>query len=613
MKKIFLCLFLTAIFGMYSCSDFLMVRPVGTLDEETFMSKDGVNQLMTSMYNALYGGEFAQSTTNWVWGDMMGGTANKGSAYGDQPAGTSIEIYSITSDNNYLNLKWVGVYNGVFKANTVVKTANKIKDQLVTSPGVSKDFYTEAIAQAYFLRGFWHFEAIKLFGAAVPYVGTEESAAAVNPLVSNVDASGNYIYIWDKVEADLQYAYENLPDVWPAAERGRANKWAAAALLAKVKMFRSSPYNGKNGTSANWTAVRSLLETIMADGKDGNGTKFKLADNYEQLFVASTSDWTGESVFDVQTAIAGTQTTTNAIAGGPHIGMSGALGTSGWGFFCPTYDMVNMHIVDANGLPYMDNSYRSMPVISKFNGSTVETDLSVYMDPRLDMSAGRFNTPFWDYAVPKTLDGWIREANNGGPYLNKKYLGKKADNGSLKVANSSGSTAKNYHAIRFADVMLWYAEALIETGDHQAAGQYINQVRTRAANWYLKAADPADMSATTSEWKFEDKVNGKTGADAAGNYRIGLYPESQFATKEGALAALRMERHIELGMEGHRWFDLARWGIASSELTKFISFEQQYQARYAPSVYLNDWIMMPIPQQQIVTMEGLLVQNSTWK
>jgi hypothetical protein len=351
----------------------------------------------------------------------------------------------------------------------------------------------------------------------------------------------------------------------------------------------------------------------MTEGKDGNGTKFRLADTYEALYVASTSDWTGESVFDIHTTISGTQVNSNALAGGPHIGMSGALGTSGWGFFCPTYDMVNMHIVDANGLPYSDGSYRNMPAISRFEGTTVNTDLAVYTDPRLDMSAGRFNTPYWDYAIPRLLEGWIREANNGGPYLNKKYIPKKADNGSLKVSNSSGSTAKNYHAIRYADLLLWYAETLIETGEHQTAGKYINQVRARAANWYLKAANPVDMSPTTSEWVFDDKVNGKTGANAAGNYRIGLWPDSQFATKESALTALRLERHLELAMEGHRWYDLARWGILSTEINSYLAFEMKFQSRYASSVYNKDWIVMPIPQQQIDTMDGVLVQNATWK
>ena len=612
MKKIFLSLFIIVVFGMYSCNDFLYVRPVGQVDEDALLTHEGITMVMTSMYSTFYSTGFNNATTNYCWGDVLGGSANKGSAFADQTAFTALEVYNFVTDNSYLSGKWSYCYNGVFKANVVNAMAEKMESELRAIPGEAKDFYTETLAQAAFMRGYWHFEVIRLYSAAVPYVGIEDYKTSVNPLVSNVDESGNYIYIWDKVVADLQFAYDNLPDVW-SSERGRPNKWAAAALLAKVKMYQSSPYNGQNGTSNKWAEVKSLIETIMANGKQNDGQKFRLADTYEDLFNAAVSDWTGESVFDVQYAISGTQTTTNTHAGSPNIAPPGALGNSGWGFLCPSHDFVNMHIVDANGLPFTDYSWRNLPVLSVITGTSVTTDLDVYVDPRLDQSVGRFHTPFLDYAIPVTTDGWVRETTNGGPYLNKKFIGKKSDAGTYRVANSAGSTSKNFHMIRYADVLLWYAETLIELGQHQEAREYVNQVRARAANWYLEAADPDDMSPTTSSYVFDDKINGTTGANAAGNYRIGLWPESQFATKEGALYALRLERHLELGIEGHRWYDLARWGIIGPELRGYLAFERNHLNRYASSTYLDNWVFIPLPITQILMMEGLLVQNAAWK
>ena len=613
MKKKFLSLIIITVLGMTSCSDFLSVRPVGSIDEDALLTQTGIEQVLTSMYASQYQQgvfSFSNSITNYCWGDVLAGSANKGSSFGDQAPFTSLETYVITAENTYFQSKWQSCYEGVFRANVVISMANKLKDELSALPGELKDVYTETIAQACFLRGFWHFDALKLYGAAIPYIGTDEYSASVNPLVSNVDEGGNYIFIWDKVESDLQYAYDNLPDTW-SSEKGRVNKWAAAALLAKVKLYHSSPYNGKNGTVNKWTEVKSLLETIIASGRDNVGTKFRLADTYEELWVAGQSDWTGESVYDVHFAISGTQITTNT-HGGSSIAMPSALGNSGLGFFCPSYEMVNSHIVDANGLPLLDRSYQNADPLSVFNGNLVNTDLNVYTDPRLDMSVGRFETPYWDYAIPTSFDGWIREPSNGGPYLNKKYIGKKSDAGSLRVSTSAGSSAKNYHAIRYADVLLWYAEALIETGDWVGARDYVNQVRTRAANWYL-GATTADMEPATSSYILDDKVNGITGDNAAGNYRIGLYPESQFATKEGALAALRFERKIELALEGHRWYDLVRWGIVGTELTNYVQYERQYLSRYSTSVYLDDWVTMPIPINEIIMLEGVLVQGVNWK
>lgn len=620
MKKLFIytAMAIAMAGGYSSCSDFLDVRPVTNKQEPDFISKEGVTQLLTGMYARLNStdandGYFRSTLTNYVYGDVMGGDANKGSTYQDQPDFTSLETYTFSTDNSYLNTKWAHSYNGVFFANNVIKVADQCKDELSASQGQEKDFYTEAIAQARFMRGFWHFEIVKLFGAAVPYVDDAAMKENVNPQVSNVDENGNYIYIWDKIIDDLQFAYDNLPDVWPV-EKGRINKWAAAALLAKVKMYQSSPYNGKNGNSNHWKEVKSILEEVMANGKDNNGTKFRLADTYEELYTAGKSDWTGESVFDVQAAVSGTVEQTSNINGAWHIGFNGALGTGGWGFYQPSYDMVNAHIVNEEGLPMMDNSYRDIPALSSLDQNNLpHTDLTIYTDPRLDVSTGRFDTPFLDWTVPNKLDGWVRDVSNGGLYLNKKNIPRKADKGSLSNTTQTNSTAKNFHLIRYADVLLWYAEALIELGDPQKAGEYINQVRQRAANGYIKAVDPGTMTESSSAYVLDDKVNNKKDLNAAANYRIGLYPASQFSSKEKALEALRWERRIELAMEGHRWYDLARWGIAADVLNSYTRYESKYLGKYSNSVYNSKWATLPIPHNEILKMNGVLVQNENWK
>ncbi|MDY3070543.1 MAG: RagB/SusD family nutrient uptake outer membrane protein [Parabacteroides sp.] len=613
MKKLFIYV-ATALFTMSSCSDFLSVDPVGTVSEPDFMSYDGVLKLTTGMYAKMHSNKYFEATlSNYAYGDVMGGSANKGSTFADQPDFTSLETYTFAADNSYLNVKWGECYNGVFCANNLIKVSDMIKDELSAIPGISKDFYTETIAQARFFRAFWHFELVKLFGAAVPYVDDVAMKENVNPQVSNVDESGNYIYIWDNIIEDFQFAYDNLPDVW-SVEKGRANKWAAGAFLAKVKMYQSSSYNGKNGTTNRWKEVKSLLEEVMANGKDNNGTKFRLADTYQELYDAGKSDWTGESVFDIQMAVTGTVEETSNINGSAHIGFNGALGTGGWGFYQPSNDLVNSYIVDSEGLPKLDKSYQNEPALTTLDSNNIpHTDLTVFTDPRLDISLGRFNTPFLDWTVPATLEGWIREVANGGLYLNKKNIPRKADKGSTSITTQTGSSAKNFHLIRYADVLLWYAEALIETGEHQKAGEYINKVRARAANSYIKAADPTTMAETTSPYVFEDRINGKTEVNSAANYRIGLYPDSQFATKEKALEALRFERKLEMALEGHRWYDLVRWGIAGEELNNYVKYESKYLMKYANSYYNPNWVTLPIPYNEILKMDGLLVQGENWK
>ena len=407
MKKIFIYSAMAAVLalGNTSCSDFLEVKPAGSVSEQDFVSAKGVEQLVTGMYAKMHDNSYFEATlSNYVYGDVMGGSANKGSTYQDQPDFTSLETYTFTTDNGYLNVKWKKCYNGVFVANNVIKLADMAKEEMSTVNGEAKDNYTETIAQARFFRAFWHFEVVKLFGAAVPYVDDLAMQENVNPQVSNLDESGNYIYIWDKIIDDLQFAYDNLPDRW-TTDKGRINKWAAGALLAKVKMYQSSPYDGKNGSQNRWTEVKSLLEEVMANGKDNNGTKYKLADTYEELHIAGEADWTGESVFDIQMAITGTVEETSSINGPWHIGFNGALGTGGWGFYQPSNDLVNSHIVDANGLPMMDGQYKNSPALTTLDANNIpHTDLTVYTDPRLDVLTFQYSVLGLDSSF---IFGWL--------------------------------------------------------------------------------------------------------------------------------------------------------------------------------------------------------------
>ncbi len=614
MKKIFIYFAIVALLSTTACEDFLTVRPVGVVDEEGLLTEQGLDWMITGMYSSLYLSTQNSTLANFTYGDVVGGDFNKGSEANDQPDWGALELFLFTGTNSYISRPYTEYYNGVFKANVVLDMASKMLD---------KGEITEAEkavidAQAKFIRGIWYFELIKLYGPAVPWVGLEEYQSAVNPLVSNVDESGAYIYIWDNLFADFQYAMDNLPETWDASNIGRPNSWAAAAYLAKAKMFRSSPYNGTYDSQDLWGEVKTLLEDIMTEGVTSNGLPYDLHDNYFDLFTAGSSDNLAENVFEIQQVLVGTSTSGNTLWGaGSYRSM--ALIQGGWGFTNPSQDHVQSYMVDADGLPLLGGGYRNEPAVSQRVGATttISTDLDVYMDPRIDMNVGRFGVPFFDWDVPTSFDGYIRDVSNGGIYYPKKHMPRKEDQGTLSSAGRGGgtSTTKNFHLIRYAEILLWYAETLINTGDPDGARQYVNQVRERAANSYEKHADVVDgtVTLTPSAFVMDNQFTGTAGTDAAGNYRLGPWPASQFDTEEEAYEALRAEYRAELGGEGRRWYDLTRWGIATEELNAYADYEGQFLTRYQSAVYNDKFVCMPLPFDQIVTMDPLLVQTENWQ
>ena len=343
-----------------------------------------------------------------------------------------------------------------------------------------------------------------------------------------------------------------------------------------------------------------------------------MADTYEELFAPRTSDWNGEGVIDVQLTLDGTNALTNAVYAAYYIGfVAGDVPGGGWGFYQPTSEFVNSYLVDANGLPEGDYLQKPALTLTKLVDEGLETehtdvvsDLETATDPRLDINVGRFGVPFLDWhSTPDAT--WIRSFSNGGPYMAKKMHTRRADRPSLARDNQPVSSVANFHIMRLADVYLMYAECCIHDGDLATAQEYINKVRARAANGYVSAEEGITKAAYT----LDDKVNGKTVTGTAANYRIGLYT-TPFASAEEATTALMRERRAELGMEGGRWYDLARWGKGPEQLNAFIAFEQSstggQKTKYING-YTANMVTFPIPQSEIQTAEGRFVQNVNWK
>jgi hypothetical protein len=582
----------------FSCKKtFLQRPPQGSVDAGALSNKAGVNVLLVGAYAALSGQDYdadagniqslgggnawACSPSNWLWGSVAGGDAHKGSDGSDQPSMIPVATFSINPGNDLINDKWKAVYEGITRCNNVLKVLPNVTD---IKDG---DEITNIRAQARFLRGHYYFELKKLFNN-VPWID-ETTIDLKQP---------NTTDIWPKIEADFQFAYDSLPST--QTDIGRANKWAAGAYLAKTYLYEKK-----------YDAAEPIFTDVINNGMTTNGLAYDLSPDFENLRRPSYEASNPEAVFQVEMA---TNVGTGAIASSNQGDMlnfpySSTSPFSCCGFFGPSIDLVNSYRTDANGLPYLDD-YNSHAVANDQGIPTSQafTPDNGNLDPRLDWTVGRRGIPYLDYGLYPGQD-WVRDQSYAGPFAPVKniYWNATADADADNSQWAPGSSI-NVYIIRFADVLLMAAETEAQLNNLPLAETYVNRVRSRMkdpAHWVHTYIDNSNPGA------------GFTNTPAA-KYVIGLYPNGAFTTQDFALKAIYFERKLELAMEGYRYFDLSRWGLAASVLNAFFQYEGQFTTDVRTAKFTaNKNEYMPIPQAQIdltfVNGKPTLTQNKGYK
>lgn len=585
-SKYILGLVFTCSLTLGSCGDdFLGKDPQGALTPEALENAQGVDLLTTSAYAAMSTpvegkDPYQASPFNWVWGSVYGGDANKGSDPGDQSTLNEVELYNTMSTNDYLAQKYAWVYMVAKRVNLALQTMDKATD-------MSDEDKMSYRAQLKFLRALGYFEGMRVFGPYIPWV--DETNTENNPLVHNdVD-------IYDNVVADIDDAIAGLPEI--PTQIGRVNVWAAKALKAKILMYRK-----------DLAGAKPILKELLESGVNSSGLALGLEDYIYDNFNALTENGK-ESIFSIQYSAADENNAQACLClCYPH--NSGPGGCCG--FFQPSYELVNSFQVDASGLPYLNAEYRTMKSVSERNpdatGVLAINDDAIAVDPRLDFAVGRYGVPYKDWGEPK--NDWVRNPTNGGIFLPKKFVLSKAEEDAGMKRMYGGwapGSAMNIQYLNVRDMILMYAECLANDGQLSEAMEQVNKIRRRAA--------------------LEVNITKKEDGTPAANYKISEYPSSHaaFSNKEVCIKAVRMERKLELAMEGERWFDLVRWSnngdYMAQEIRAYIDYEKQYISKFAGASYLPaSKTMLPLPDNEILTMGNdpetgtpYLVQPEAWR
>lgn len=553
-----------AFFSSACQGDLLEYTPTGVLSSADLTSPSAIEGLVTSAYAAIGNGDMIGPIYSmWAYGSVRSDDAYKGGGgTGDVGPVDALEHYNLVvpTEGWFITRTWQNLFKSISRANVALRAVNSLDEKNFPNKKVR-------IAELRFLRAHSYF-TMKILYKNIPIfdeTATEEDILKTSNVLKNDES-------WNKIAADFQFAIDNLPI--SQTELGRANKTAAQAYLAKLRLYQAYEQDDNNKVvNVNKTRLQevvTLTQAVISSGK--YALNADIADN----FLPETEN-SKESIFAIQFTINdGTTSGRMSYENGlnyPH----GAPQYGCCGFHAASQNLVNAHTTDANGLPNFDTFNNT---IADLNTQTV--------DVRLDHTVG-IDGHVYKYDNSKLFsNSWVRDPGVYG-FFHTMRDQQLATSGSYFKLGPFMGTAKNVDILRYDDILLMQAEAYIELGEQDKALPLINQIRTRAANstGRLKKADGTFVS----------------------KYNVKTYPSTGW-TQAFARKALQWERRLEFATEGSRFFDLVRWGIAEPVLNDYLNKEKVRRTFLASAKFTagrDEYL--PVPQAEITFTNGLYKQN----
>lgn len=547
MKKYMYILCIAAASMLAACESMLDKQPFGQFTADQ-MDADAVEGMLAAAYAGLeahYFGNneaFAGPSTNWIF-DVRSDDALKGG--GDITMEQNIhllEISHLTSDNVSNLNKWQNNYYAIARCHNAMRA--------IYETNLSEDEKRIYLGELKTLRAWYYFDLIRIF-ERIPYFTETDDPNTIRIDKYTRDE------IFGFIKKDCSEAYEMLKETAPTA--GRFHRYVPAAIHAKVSAQTSS-----------WGEVLQWADIVI------NSKKYTLYNNYLDMSKIAF-DNKHEAILAIQFSTADNNAHINWCNLLCTTYSAGNLFGTGDDFFLASQNLVDAFRTDDNGLPFLDPATAPADRVSATYTGNV--------DPRLDFTVGRIGMPFRGHEY---TSAWCRLKSTYGEYSGKKGL---IDPSSPDMVQGFpwGASALDFKLIRYADILLLKAEALIENnGDLLAARDLINQVREKAKRSVDLNYTPVDIN--------PDKAN----------YKVESYTDANCTwNQEYARQAVRHERRVELAMEGHRWFDLVRWGNAVEVMNNYFQSEVKYHEYYTDAEMTADEIFLPTPYDEVNNSNGL--------
>lgn len=531
-----------ATLSLSSCNDWLTEETPGTTKVSEFFTSLSTAEAVVNAAYVPMTWEFGTTYyPEWYFGDIVSDDALKGGQdINDGADLRELENFKANSDNEillgYYRAQWQGIQRANLAIDEIPTTRIETEGDEAEKQAKYRDRY---LGEAYFLRGFYYFRLARMFGGM--------------PLIDYVIKSSNqWAQTRSTMDETLNFAIEDFKraenllwkkDKYSNEELGRATKGAAQAMLLKANLYRADYLRN----AGNETEAQKYFAEAAKWGKEViQSRQYSLWPNYLDNFRLANENGR-ESVFEIQY----TEEATSDYGGEGYTrgtmttilqrSRSSAFGEAGWGYDRPTQNLYN---------EYEAGDARRDETILVPTDEQIETPAQeIYCGDRM------LNRKYAMY----------NDGTNGGIY---------------KLAHATRSP-KNNIQIRYADVLLMYAEACCESGDLPSAKTALKEVRDRAG---------------LSQFPYTAVIQGQTVT----------FNDNQ----EDLRKAIRHERRVELAMEGHRWFDLTRWGIAKETMDTYMAGETEEAKELYGTFQKGKHELFPIPSKEI-DLSGI-EQNPNW-
>lgn len=557
-----------------SCESFIDVPPTGVISGNDVYEEP--EKMVNSAYAMLGDCWYTYPFNLWPYGDLTSDDCLKGGSGTTDTEFHHLEIWSTLTASNpgHSDELWYRLYCAISRCNRALIALDAKGDETL-----GEETATRRRAEVRFLRGHFYYKLLTVF-RKIPWIDEEVVNANAHEQTRNDALS--YEELFDKVIADFQFAYDNL-EMTSVDGGGRTNKVAAAAYLAKCYLNLAWG-DGYEATTGPAHINRDYMQKVVDYTDVVANSQYGYLEDFGDIFLPDYKN-SKESVFAVQTSQY-TEDNTNFGRCNWSNMLNGCWGmwSCGWDFHKPSQNLVNAYKT-RNGLPMFDdfNDRTDYPVQGQPTAQK--------WDPRLFHTVGM---PSWPYKYEAEYT--MTKENSRTPNLYGYYTSLKDVPQRSKGEEYNGSWqafAMNDYVIRYTDVMLMRAEALVELERFGEALTIINDIRTRAANSVFKHI-----------------------GYAADFCEIANYPSGYITSRETGRKCVRWERRLEMAMESSRFFDLRRWGIASKTINNYfateknVSYDGQSYGAYMDGAHFtpgkNEFF--PVPYNQLFYVPGLYTQ-----